>query len=193
MLRVALAAVAFALAPAAALAQDEAGAAETATSDAPAWRAPMQRLAFMTGAWSVVHESAEETGWQSHDAQPSTVEFMLDGAGLREVGLFPFGENIATVETIFGYDAMRELYRIFVLDSQFGVPDVYEGNFDDSGALVATNLRTDTPWVTESGATIHFRLTWSTRDEAHLFTVDMTADRGESWTPLYRSTYTRAS
>ncbi len=190
MIRAIMTAAVLVAAPISAHAQEDAS--ENAAAEAPAWRAPMERLAHMTGAWSVVHESAEETGWVSHDAQPSSVEYMLDGAGLREVSLFPFGEDVATVETIFGYDAMREVYRIFVLDSQFGVPDVYEGNFDESGALVATNIRPDTPWVTPSGANLHFRLTWSTQEDAHLFTVDMTADRGESWTPLYRSTYTRA-
>ncbi len=46
---------------------------------------------------------------------------------------------MSAFELTFGYDAKPQLYRLSILDSYTGVPDFYQGNFNEQGILLLTN------------------------------------------------------
>ena len=46
---------------------------------------------------------------------------------------------MSAFELTFGYDAKPQLYRLSILDSYTGVPDFYQGHFNEQGILLLTN------------------------------------------------------
>lgn len=130
------------------------------STDASPLQAGVQRLHFMLGRW------------------PAASFWLGDGATRLE-GIAKVRDNL--FQYVLAYDAVQRRYRFSSIDSRSGLLDSYTGDFDDSGALVMTNVESGTHYLA-NGTPVHNRLVmipgaggaWSWR-------VDSSNDRGVTW------------
>ena len=90
-----------------------------------------------------------------------------------------------TYRIVLSFDTAQQAYRIVSLDDQSGLADVYEGKFDDSGALVVTNVGSGTHYVF-NGKPHHNRMRFAQDAEGWTWVVDESADGGATWRPQLR-------
>ena len=154
----------------------------------------MARLAPLAGDWVVTGQVMGPGGAQALDPGEARTRFVFNDRGLEENAHIDLGADGSThLRTLFSYDPYRSLYRLSVMDDAYGLLDIYEGDFDDAGRLVATNLRPDTSYPIEGGQ-LHFKLVYDfTHADGHEFDIYMSADRGESWTLYFDQDYAPAN
>ena len=152
----------------------------------------MARLEALAGSWNARIEVMQPDGsWQTTGEEAVDIHYMLNRLALREEPA-EHPVNPFRLESTIQYDQNRDLYRLVAMDDTWGNMDIYEGSWSQSDALVLTNLRSGTSYVGADGSTLHFRLT--TRIEGpdlNVFTVEMSADAGETWRPYQRITRSR--
>ena len=98
--------------------------------------------------------------------------------------------NTIGIEVTFGYDQYRNVYRLYVLDDSFGVPDIYEGTVVGD-QLIATNIGLGTSYPLENGGKLEFRFTMDLSGDKREVKIHMTANEGKQWLPMYRYEYER--
>lgn len=154
----------------------------------------MARLAPLAGDWVVTGQVMGPDGMQALDPGDAQTSFVFNDRGLEENAHIDLGaDGVTHMRTLFSYDPYRALYRLSVMDDTYGLLDVYEGDFDDAGRLVATNLRADTSYPIEGGQ-LHFKLVYDfTHADGHEFNIYLSADRGESWTLYFDQDYVPAN
>lgn len=86
---------------------------------------------------------------------------------------------------VFSFDAAQQQYRVTSRDDQSGLIDFYEGEFDEHGALVVSNVRPGTHYVFD-GARFHNRMTFSPVMDGWVWLVEASGDGGQSWRPQVR-------
>ncbi|WP_394693405.1 DUF1579 family protein [Hyphobacterium sp.] len=145
------------------------------------------------GDWTVSGRMMTPDGWVETSDQPATIESLYDGRAYIERSTVDFGSEVSGLTTLISWDVFREVYRVAAVDESYGLLDVYEGHLDDVGRLSVTNLRADTYFPAGPTGEMHFRLSWTFVDEDRfVFEVDLTTDRGETWSPYFELTYNRA-
>ena len=145
----------------------------------------------MVGDWKV---SAESRGRPGADWRPSgrrsTIEPVLRGALLREEYATSEGDEV--VRTL-SYDSVREQYRMTEISSSNGFLDILEGELDEDGRLVVSNMETGTP-AKQFGMTIHGRISiFDVTDDGFKLEYEVTIDGGENWWVALKSTYERTA
>lgn len=163
---------------------DSAGAQVAADSAQSRLRRGVERLTFLRGTWhATLHTPVGDGGWQEVgqtqlDVTPSMNDLYL----VTEVRS---GQYLYAL--VFSYDAAQDLYRITSRDDQSGLLDVYEGNFESSGALVVANVASGTHYQS-GGVRIHNRMTFKPdAGSGWSWLVEATADGGATWRPQIRS------
>ncbi|WP_412546798.1 DUF1579 family protein [Maricaulis sp. MIT060901] len=155
-------------------------------------REEMSRLASLAGSWVATIEIMQpDGGWETAGEEMVEIRYMLGGLALREDPA-EHPVNPFRLESTIQYDQNRDLYRLAVMDDTWGNMDIYEGEWNEDGALVLTNLRSGTSFENPDGTSLSFRLT--TRIDgpnSNVFQIDMTADNGETWRPYQRISRTR--
>lgn len=153
----------------------------------------MARLAPLAGDWTVTGRIMGPEGAQALEPGEARTRYAFNDRGLEDNARLDLGGDGPThLRTLFSYDPYRGLYRLSVMDDTFGLLDIYEGDFDEDGRLVVTNLRTDTSYPIEGGQ-LHFKLVYDfTHSDGHDFDVYMSADRGTSWALYFDQRYTLA-
>ena len=153
----------------------------------------LERLEPLAGDWVVTGQVMGPDGMQPLEPGEAQTRFVFNDRGLEENARIDLGGEGAThLRTLFSYDPYRELYRLSVMDDAYGLLDIYEGDFDYEGRLVATNLRSDTSYPIEGGQ-LHFKLVYDfTHADGHEFDIYLSTDRGESWTLYFDQHYAPA-
>lgn len=155
------------------------------------WAPEMEALGFLAGSYEVTGEVMGQDGnW--HVAEPTTavIEPAAGGASLREVGTYQVPGFGYGLDAHYTYDGFRDVYRITLIDTVYGLLDVYEGSMTD-GVLDFTNLRSGTTFPLPDGREMNLHVRIEPNDNGHLFHIDASVDAGENWGPLYRFTYVR--
>lgn len=136
------------------------------------------RLKFLEGSWTAdLAAPNAKPGERSDEGTPIEVVKVKGGKALT-----------TTLETAgytflmyFSYDVDLDRYRITSLDDVSGLLDVYEGTFDESGALVVSNVGTGTGY-TYLGARHHNRLRLEPNgDTGWKWEIEVTTDLGATW------------
>ena len=144
-------------------------------------RAGRARLDFLKGPWRAERFTLSGDAWRSAGGGDLTFDELLNGLFLETtVTAEPF-----TYRILFSFDTAQQAYRIVSLDDQSGLADVYEGKFDDSGALVVTNVGSGTHYVF-NGKPHHNRMRFAPDAEGWTWVVDASADGGATWRPQLR-------
>jgi hypothetical protein len=95
------------------------------------------RLQFLQGRWQM--QPAQKTA-KSAELQPGAPYQMEIVPVIANRYLRATGQQDGTAfELTFGYDEKRHFYRLSILDSYSGMPDFYQGHFNDQGVLLLTN------------------------------------------------------
>ena len=163
-----------------------AGAAQAETA------AEMEALAPLIGEWRASVRMKTEEGWTEPAVDRAVIAPWHGGQQLVEDSKIEMEGFSITLKTVFSWDQYRKTYRVIAFDQEYGLADVYEGAMEGDD-LVVTNLRAGTFFVLDDGREMGFRLTW--RDiggDDFTFEVDLTLDRGESWSPYFVTEYERS-
>lgn len=182
MFRILMALFVSVLLAAPALAQDEPG---------DIWAPEMDALGFLIGNYTVTGEAMTEDGWQI-SAEPTTATIAVGAAdaGLIEDGAYHVPGFAYGLHAVYSYDGFREVYRVMLLDTVYGLMDIYEGQMDGS-VLTLTNLRAGTSFMMPDGGELFLRIRIEPSETRHVFHVDGSVDEGAVWGPVYRFTYVR--
>lgn len=143
----------------------------------------IERLAFLDGRWTMVQETPDNDGnWQEQPASQLSILPSMNGLYLEtEISTGPYVYRL-----VFSYDAAQGRYRIMSRDDQSGLLDIYEGNFDETGALVVSNIASGTHY-SRAGIDYHNRMTFTPDgDSGWTWIVELTADDGATWRPQVR-------
>jgi len=91
----------------------------------------------------------------------------------------------------FTYDQYRKVYRMSVVDSIYGLMDIYEGTMNDDNNLMLDNMTSDTSFPGEGG-TMYFRFTLDIKDKNKIsYLIESTSNKGEKWSPMLNYVMTR--
>ncbi|MCC3859582.1 DUF1579 family protein [Pseudemcibacter aquimaris] len=152
----------------------------------------MGKLSTLVGDWSQEHYTYseegtwEKTGTSNLKLSKSLSDLMISGETRDMVPAE--GMNL---ELSFTYDLYRKIYRMSVVDSIYGLMDIYEGEFNQDGHLMLTNINKDTFFPVENGA-MHFRFTFKDDDPDKISCfIEQTSDAGEKWSPMLNYIMTR--
>jgi len=149
----------------------------------------MGPLAALVGSWRVTaaERRQPDADWEESELS-STIEASMRGAMLQEE--FTRSTGTPVVRT-FSYDRFNERYRITQIDGRRNQLDVREGNFDDEGRLIASNVETGTSFSSR-GTTYHGRLSiFDITDEGFKAEYETSTDGGETWFVAAKATYSR--
>lgn len=154
-------------------------------------RAELNKLEGILGAWNASTFIMEENGWRRLSEAEVVIERSLKGlliveheTGRAEDGEFP------AMKLDISFDQYRDVYRLAVMDDQWGLMDIYEGELAGD-ALTATNLRADTGFPLGDGRTMYFKLVIPTKGDERVMMIDTSLDGGETWQDFYKVIYTR--
>ncbi len=155
------------------------------------WAPEMDALGFLLGSYTVTGEIMGQDG-EWHVAEPTTahIEQVADGAALREVGTYQVPGFGYGLEADYSFDGFRDVYRVMLIDTVYGLMDIYEGAMTD-GTLALTNVRAATTFPLGDGREMNLRIRIEPNDAGHLFHIDASMDAGDTWGPIYRYTYVR--
>ncbi|MEZ5891856.1 MAG: hypothetical protein R3C58_01720 [Parvularculaceae bacterium] len=140
-------------------------------------RAGVERLQFLKGEWRACVANITADGERAAgdvrmaEFRPSMNDLYLE----TEIVNSRFRYHM-----LFSYDVVQKRYRIASRDDQSGLLDIYEGVFDDGGALVLTNLKSGTHYAYK-GVDYYNRLSFKPAGNGWTSTVDATNDGGKSW------------
>lgn len=151
---------------------------EEREAKARGFEAGFARLRFLEGSWSADLAAPDaKPGERSDGRTPIEVVKVNGGKALTST----FKTAGYTFLMYFSYDVDLDRYRITSLDDVSGLLDVYEGTFDESGALVVSNVGTGTGY-TYLGARHHNRLRLEPNGDAGWkWEIEVTTDRGATW------------
>ncbi|MDG1438032.1 MAG: DUF1579 family protein [Emcibacteraceae bacterium] len=95
------------------------------------------------------------------------------------------------VDLAFTYDQYRKIYRMSVVDSIYGLMDIYEGVMNEDNNLMLDNMTSDTSFPSE-GATMYFRFTLDIKDQNKIsYLIESTSNKGQKWSPMLNYVMTR--
>jgi hypothetical protein len=150
----------------------------------------MAPLAALAGSWKVALSSRQHPGapWEESE-RTSQTEARLRGALIEE--RYATAEGIEVVRC-FTYDQFHKKYRVTQIDGRRTQLDVYEGDFDDSGRWVVSNVATGTSW-SGFGMVFHTRLSISDiGPDGFTLEHETSTDGGETWFLDAKAAYARA-
>lgn len=151
----------------------------------------MQRLQGMLGTWQMVTEYSPDGGktWQKSPPARSELKLRQKGMMLVETPLDTDQPGFH-LETIFGYDQYRDVYRLVAIDDYWGIVDLYEGTIDDD-KLVVTNLKSGTFFPIDEKTWRAFRIAIDLTGHTRQMVIHKSDDGGKTWQPNFTITYTK--
>lgn len=182
----------------------------------PGPQSEMRALDGLIGAWDIQlffpardESAADGWAWREWAQSNSVIEPRLGGVTLMEQNLgFPISAQSVGAEgfdhwsydTHITYDLVAATYRLIIIDNIWGLADIYEGEFDDSGADFS-NLNTGSHTLMGRNGDIQKALIRITDLEQDSFVVEWWTVDGadiveggidaQPWMPSVRMEYTR--
>ncbi|MBO6503472.1 MAG: DUF1579 family protein [Kordiimonadaceae bacterium] len=153
--------------------------------------AAMEQLKDMLGTWQMVTDYSPDNGKTWQKSPPARSEFTL-----RQKGMMLVETPLDTdqpgfhLETIFGYDQYRDVYRLIAIDDYWGIVDLYEGTIEDN-KLVVTNLKSGTFFPINETTSRAFQIAIDLTGDTRKMVIHKSDDGGKSWQPNFTITYTK--
>ena len=154
-------------------------------------QAAMQRLAGLQGKWQSTVEYSADNGktWQTSGGGRAEYTLKHKGMMLHENPLDTDQPGFH-MDTSYGYDQYRDVYRVVAVDDVWGIFDLYEGQIEGNN-LIVTNLKAATFFPVAEGVWRGFRLNIELSGDTRTTIIDKTDDGGKTWQPNFRVTYTK--
>lgn len=160
-----------ALAPGGAVAQVQ------PTSQTVELRDGRARLDFLAGDWRIEQFTSTQAGeWRSNGSGDLHFASTMNDLYLEtraHSGGFLY-------HIVLSFDASQQRYRVTSRDDQSGLIDVYEGAFDEQGALLVSNVGPGTHYFF-GGVRYHNRMSFSPTAGGWVWLVEASPDGGQSW------------
>ena len=155
-------------------------------------KAEMEKLSGFLGEWKLLtYEIDEEGNWKAGKETSSKVTSFFGGAFFEEKSQVIGPNSEINLRSTFGYLTGLKKYRISVVDKEYAVFDIYEGNIQN-GALVVNNLDSRTPFIGRDGITYHFKLSYTIpENDSFSLLIDFSTDGGKTWGKYQKVEYTR--
>ena len=152
----------------------------------------MEKLSSLIGKWETIStEKDREGNWITNKPSTSEINSFFDGTFIEEKAKILGNGYEMNLRTTFGYMPRNGKYRLSVLDKEYAVFDIYEGNFEGDN-LVVDNLASSTPFVTKDGTQYNFKLIYKLAEkDNHELVVLITADEGKTWNDYQKVAYKR--
>ena len=151
----------------------------------------MKELSFMAGSWDVKAERYTREGkWADAGMTKSTIKWLWSNIALQESVGFktPNGEMKLNIQ--LSYDQFQKCYRVTIVDNQYGLMDIYEGQFKEN-ILLVTNERCKTFYPIQDGH-LKFQIKYTKKSEnSMVFMVNMAKVGTDNWRPMSKSTYSK--
>ncbi|MDG1858661.1 MAG: DUF1579 family protein [Emcibacteraceae bacterium] len=145
------------------------------------------------GDWNVTQFSPDaDGGWQKTTTSNITMSKSLGGNLISGTSsdIEPVGSM--DLELSFTYDQVRNHYRMSVIDSSFGLMDIYEGDFNQDGNFIVTNIRSGTSFLDDEGNEFHFKFTFSIDEpDQWSYLIELTTNAGGMWSPMFKFEMTK--
>lgn len=165
-----------------ALAPDGASAQVQAAPQAIELRAGRARLDFLAGDWRVEKFTSVEAGdWRSNGEGALRFSSTMNDLYLETNA----SSGRYVYHIVFSFDAAQQQYRVTSRDDQSGLIDVYEGAFDERGALVVSNVGPGTHYV-YGGVHYHNRMSLAPTADGWVWLLEVSDNGGQSWRPQVR-------
>jgi hypothetical protein len=150
---------------------------------------PMEKLDFLVSEW-VVTVVADVQASDPEETR-SVIKWAHDGRFVEERVKHLTANGEINMITFIGYDARIKSYKLTAMDKEYGLMDVYTGDWNGD-QLTFTNISSDTPILMEDGRKLNFRLTYSQITETSFqHTVEGTYDQGDTWFTFSVNNYQR--
>lgn len=145
----------------------------------------VEALNSLLGDWNVEQFTYAANGeWQKTSTSKMNMVSGLAGVMISGESRDMMPKGAMDLELTLTYDQFRETYRMSVIDSIYGLMDIYEGDMNSDGHLVLTNIKSDTHFPYENDI-MHFRFTFNDDEEGKIsFSIEQTSDSGENWSPM---------
>jgi len=105
-----------------------------------AWQQPMAELDRMVGFWEITTFARDSDGnWQAGHISLSSIGHEAGSADLREDALIVDPRHRFELVSYWGWDQIKDTYRVAVMDMRLGVTDVYEGADTEDGLILTDN------------------------------------------------------
>ena len=149
-------------------------------------------LSSLLGDWNVTQFTYTQKGeWQKTSTSKMNMVPGLSGVMISGESRDMMRKGVMDLELKLTYDQFRKTYRMSVIDSLYGLMDIYEGDMNSDGHLDMTNIKSDTHFPYENDV-MHFRFTINDDDEdKSSFSIEQTSTRGETWVPMLNYVMTR--
>ncbi len=145
----------------------------------------------LVGSWEVTVASRNDpNGDWRESTRRSTIVALMGGGLLEERSTTPEGMEIVRT---FSYDKFNKRYRVTWFDDRRKQLDVQQGDFDEAGRLVVSNVDSGTSW-NGFGLTFHARVSLlDIGDGGFKIEHETSTDGGQSWFLDGKATYTPAA
>lgn len=151
--------------------------------------AAMEHFKGLLGTWESVTEYSADNGETWQNAGSSRADFALRQKGMMLVETPLDTEKPGFhMETSYGYDQYRDVYRVVAVDDVWGIFDLYEGSIDGN-RLIVTNLKSGTLFPVAEGVWRGFRISIELSGEERTTVIDKTDDGGKTWQPNFKISY----
>lgn len=151
-------------------------------SQAVELRVGRARLDFLAGDWRVEQFTLRDAGeWRSNGEGALRFSSTMNDLYLETNA----SSGRYAYHIVFSFDAAQQQYRVTSRDDQSGLIDVYEGAFDESGALVLSNVGPGTHYAV-GGVRYHNRMSFAPTADGWAWLVEVSDDGGQSWRPQVR-------
>lgn len=153
----------------------------------------MEPLRAMVGRWDVTYESRQSPATEFTEShRQADVRTLVRGGMVEE--RFTTPDTGAEVVRQWTHDRFRGIYRLSQINSTTTYLNVQEGDFDDEGRLVVSDLETDSSWTLAfNNAQINERNTLTLEEGRFVLETEYSLDGGENWFVGVRETYASAS
>ncbi len=150
----------------------------------------MKVLHHWQGYWQMTLSHSEDGGETWTKERPEIVNFDVRQQGMAVLESPKHSDKPSFhIETYFAYDQYRDVYRAMVVDTLWGLPDVYEGVVED-GNLVLTNLRAATGFPMADGVR-NFKLIIPIEGNERTMQIMASDDGGTNWIENFTAFYRR--
>lgn len=155
------------------------------------WAPEMEALGFLVGDYQVTGEVMSDGVWQTGEPTQASIHTDSEGAILVEQGRYAVPGFEYGLYAVYSYDGFRDVYRIMLADTVYGLMDIYEGAMSEDGVLEVSNTRVGTSFPLANEQQMYLRFIITPTDTGHVFLIEANIDLSEVWFPLYRFTYVR--
>lgn len=137
---------------------------------------------FLLGTYDVqVYLPDGNNGWKEGGRGKAHFYPILDSTFIREDLNLNFGEGTLTMSNSIGRDSRQNQLRMIAMDKEYASIDIYIGHIE-KGNIIFNNLTSDRAAPTDSGAGVHFRITYfQVSQKINQSLVEMTSDEGKTW------------